>query len=152
MSMLYFAYGSNMYSMRMCERVPSAVTVGIARLQHHYVICNKLGKDGTAKANIVPRRNASIYGVLYEINADEFNLLDVKETGYRRVEKIFLNQLDQEVCAQTYVAFHLTHQPVTTGWYKSLMIQGATEHGLPDDYIQTLERLPANDQALKPDA
>jgi len=136
----------------MCERAPSAVTVGAARLQHYYVICNKLGRDGTAKANIVPRQDASTYGVLYEIDADEFHLLDVKETGYRRVEKTFLNHSGQEVRAQTYVAFHLTHQPVTTGWYKSLMIQGATEHGLPDDYIRTLERLPANNQTIKSDA
>lgn len=150
--MLYFAYGSNMCSIRMCERTPSAVMVGIARLQHYYVICNKLGKDGTAKANILPRQDASTYGVLYEINADEFYLLDAKEAGYRRVEIILLNHLNQEVHAQTYVAFRLTHQPVTTGWYKSIIIQGATEHGLPDDYIQTLERLPVNDQALKPDA
>jgi hypothetical protein len=116
------------------------------------MICNKLGKDGTAKANIAPRQDASTYGVLYKIDANEFYLLDKEETGYRRAEKILLNHLNQEVHAQTYVAFRLTHQPVTTGWYKSLMIQGATEHGLPDDYIQTLERLPADDQALKPDA
>ncbi len=152
MSMLYFAYGSNMCSTRMRKRAPSAVVIGTACLKHHHVVCNKLGQDGTAKANIVPRRDASTYGVLYGISANEIKLLDTEETGYRRVEKILLNHLNQEVHAQTYVAFRLTHQPVTTDWYKSLIIRGATEHGLPDDYIRTLERLPANDQTLKPDA
>jgi len=152
MSVLYFAYGSNMNSMRMQERTPSAVAIGVACLKHHHVICNKLGQDGTAKANIVPRQNASTYGVLYEINAEEMELLDGEETGYRRAEKTLLNHLNQEIQAQTYVAFRLMHQPVTTGWYKSLMIQGATEHGLPVDYIHTLERLPANDKVLNPDA
>jgi len=152
MNMLYFAYGSNMCSVRMRERAPSAVAIGIAHLQHHCVICNKRGQDGTAKANIVPRQNASTYGVLYEINTNEMALLDTEETGYRRVEKMLLNHLNQEVHAQTYVAFRFTHRPVTTDWYKSLIIQGATEHGLPDDYIRTLEHLPANDQTLEPDA
>jgi len=151
-NMLYFAYGSNMNSMRIQERTPSAVAIGAACLKHHHVICNKLGQDGTAKANIVPRQNASTYGVLYEINAEEMKLLDVEETGYRRVEKTLLNHLDQKVRAQTYVAYRLTHQPATTIWYKSLMLQGATEHGLPDDYIRALEQLPANNQALKSDA
>jgi len=152
MNILYFAYGSNMCSARMRKRAPSAMAVGTACLKYHHVVCNKLGQDGTAKANIVPRQNASTYGVLYGISANEMELLDKEETGYRRVEKILLNHLGQKVCAQTYVAFHLTHQPVTTDWYKSLMVQGATEHGLPDDYIRTLERLPANDQALKSNA
>jgi len=152
MSILYFAYGSNMDSMRMRKRTPSAVATGTACLKHHHVVCNKLGQDGTAKANIIPRQDTSTYGVLYEISTDEIKLLDTEETGYQRVEKMLLNHLNQEVHAQTYVAFRLTHQPVTTEWYKSIIIQGATEHGLPDDYIQTLERLPANDQALKPDA
>jgi len=152
MNMLYFAYGSNMCSMRMCERAPSAVAIGTAHLQHHCVICNKLGQDGTAKANIVPRQNASTYGVLYEINTNEMALLDTEETGYQRVEKMLLNHLNQEVHAQTYVAFRLTHQPVTTGWYKSLIVQGAAEHGLPEDYIRTLEHLPTNDQTLKSNA
>jgi len=150
--MLYFAYGSNMCLMRIRERAPSAVIIGTACLHHHHVICNKLGKDGTAKANIVPRQGASTYGVLYEISADELALLDTEETGYRRVEKTLLNHRNQQVHAQIYVAFHLTHQPVTTAWYKALIIQGATEHGLPADYIRTLERLPANNQALKSDA
>jgi len=152
MSVLYFAYGSNMNSMRMRERAPSAVVIGTACLKHHHVVCNKLGQDGTAKANIVPRRDTSTYGVLYGISASEMKLLDTEEAGYRRVEKTLLNHLNQEVHAQTYVAFRLTHQPVTTDWYKSLMIRGATEHGLPEDYIRALENLPATDQTFKSDA
>jgi len=101
----------------MHKRVPSAVAIGTACLQHYHVVCNKLGQDGTAKANIVPRQGASTYGVLYGINPGEMELLDTEETGYRRVEKTLLNHLNQEVHAQTYVAFRLTHQPVTTDWY-----------------------------------
>jgi len=150
--MLYFAYGSNMCSIRMRKRAPSAVAIGTAYLQHHHVVCNKLGQDGTAKANIVPRRNASTYGVLYEISTNEMEFLDTEETGYRRAEKTVLNHLNKKVRVQTYVAFRLTHQPVTTDWYKSLMVQGATEHGLPEDYIRVLGQLPANDSTSKTNA
>ena len=150
--MLYFAYGSNMCSMRMHQRAPSAVVIGIACLQDHHVVCNKQGQDGTAKANIVPHRDASTYGVLYEISANEMKFLDTKETGYRRVEKTILNHLHQSIRVQTYVAFRLTRQPATTDWYKSLMIQGATEHGLPEDYIRVLGQLPANDSTSKTNA
>jgi len=144
MSMLYFAYGSNMCTARMRERAPSATPAGTAVLQHYHVICNKLGRDGTGKANIAPRHHARAHGVLYDLDMKEMDALDMEEKGYRRIEKTVLNDMAETVRAQTYVAFLLTHNPVAAGWYKNIMIQGALEHGLPEDYIHELERLPAN--------
>ena len=54
MSDLYFAYGSNLKTERMKERIPSAMVKGISTLRGYQFKLNKLGKDGSAKANIAP--------------------------------------------------------------------------------------------------
>ena len=51
MQALYFAYGSNLFSARMRERVPSAQARGPARLAGHRLTVDKPGRDGTAKAS-----------------------------------------------------------------------------------------------------
>jgi gamma-glutamylcyclotransferase len=50
----YFAFGSNMLLERIKKRVPSARALGIATLGGYALRFNKLSKDGSAKANIVP--------------------------------------------------------------------------------------------------
>ena len=41
MSVLYFAYGSNLKWTRMRQRIPSARREAIALLDHHRLVCNK---------------------------------------------------------------------------------------------------------------
>ncbi len=40
------------------------------------------------------------------------------------------------------MATTLTDEPVAFDWYKRLIVEGAREHGLPGDWVATLERLP----------
>jgi hypothetical protein len=53
MSVLYFAYGSNLKWTRMRQRIPSARREAIAFLDRYRLVCNKRGRDGSAKANLV---------------------------------------------------------------------------------------------------
>ena len=54
MTIPYFAFGSNMLLERIKKRVPSARVLGNATLGGYALRFNKLSKDGSGKANIVP--------------------------------------------------------------------------------------------------
>jgi len=83
---LYFAYGSNMSSRRLQARVPSAKALGMARLDDYQWCCNKLGKDGSGKANMMEQDGLHLFGVLYEIKSKQWKQLDRAETGYQRIK------------------------------------------------------------------
>ena len=83
---LYLAYGSNLSSARMRERVASAQTLGVARLEGWRLACDKRGRDGSGKANIVPDGEAVVWGVVYRLERGQLSLLDRYEGGYDRVE------------------------------------------------------------------
>ena len=81
---LYYAYGSNMSTRRLLSRVPDARTLGRARLAGMRLVCNKPGRDGSGKANLVEDAGAHVWGVLYDIHVDHWALLDRHEPGYAR--------------------------------------------------------------------
>ena len=90
----------------MRERVPSARTRGVAHLRRHRLILNKAGRDGTAKANVTPDGESSVWGAVYELHAEglraivdkqsierailnlvnnAFNALEQRETGVKQI-------------------------------------------------------------------
>jgi len=138
MQATYFAYGSNLLSSRMRERVPSARAHGIAHLAGWQLTTDKAGRDGTGKANLRPAAQAGVWGVVWRIDASEWHQLDACEGGYRRIE------VSLAPCpAQTYVSTRFTSDPVLDVAYKRLLLEGAREHGLPAAWIAQLEALPA---------
>ena len=62
MTLVYFAYGSNLHSGRLRSRAPGAQALGAARLRGVRLVCNKLGRDGTAKANLEPAPSSHVWG------------------------------------------------------------------------------------------
>ncbi|QXF12352.1 gamma-glutamylcyclotransferase family protein [Sphingopyxis terrae] len=146
-----FAYGSNMPAARLRERCPSARALGIAELPGHELRWHKRSIDGSGKCDIVAvdTPNASVFGVLYEILADEKPALDRAEglnKGYDEdaVEVIF------DGTRMTATAYRATDtdsalSPYT--WYRALVIAGAKEHRLPASYIAGLESVPADEDA-----
>ena len=67
--MLYFAYGSNLSSLRLQQRVPSARLVTTGRLLQHALLFHKIGRDGSAKCNAfyTGLEADTLYGALYRI-------------------------------------------------------------------------------------
>ena len=147
MNILYFAYGSNLLSGRMRERVPSARREAVAVLDHHRLACNKRGCDGSAKANLVPAAGHWVWGVLYRIEGAELALLDRFESGYERVVVEVRTASGEARLASTYRSDRITEDPVPFDWYRGMILEGAREQGLPEQYLTLLEALPA-----KPDA
>ena len=142
MTRLYFAYGSNLKLERMRDRIPSARARGPARLPGRALTLDKRGSDGSAKANVTPQAGSWVWGALYEIEPTHWPDLDRCEPGYERVriEVVTLDGAPRE--AHTYAAVQLTTDPTPFDWYKRLIVEGAREHGLPPDWVETLERLP----------
>ncbi len=140
---LYFAYGSNMSSRRLRERVPEARPIAPAHLLGRSLALNKLGRDGSAKANLVEAPDARVWGVLYELELLDWERLDPYEGGYERVRVEVVRAGGVLVEAGAYVSSRLTPDPVAFDWYRELLLEGAREHGLPVDYQALLASLPA---------
>ncbi len=142
-----FAYGSNMCSGRLSDYGVHPISSCIARLAGYKLCFDKRSDDGSGKANIVPSKNtdSEIWGAIYEIRDTDLAKLDQGEKGYRRSE-IFVSTKDgSTVKAWVYIA---QESFVTKGlrpytWYKRFLVEGAREHGLPEDYIARLKTVEA---------
>ena len=139
----FFAYGSNMLTARMAERVASARVTGTALLERFALRWTKPSQDGSGKCSIedTGRRDDSVWGVLYELNAADKKKLDEFEgvgRGYeeRRVT-VLSNGQSREVVA--YYATTVDPNIRPYDWYRELVIAGAREHKLPLEYIRDLE-------------
>ena len=142
MTVCYFAYGSNLSVARMQGRIPEATVLGAAVLSDHRLEFNKLGRDGSAKANILPCPGERVWGAIYRFPRARLDELDAIEGGYERVRvTVRLRGGDAREC-QTYVSDRLT-EALPFAWYKKLVVDGAREHCLPDDYVRDIERVPA---------
>jgi len=144
MRALYFAYGSNLSSARLRSRVPSAQVVGAARLRGFRFTCCKRGGDGSGKANLQADGAGVVWGAVYAFDPRAWATLDACETLYTRIA-VRVETSDQELEVETYRSDALTDDPVPFAWYRQLILDGAREHALPEDYLRTLVALPSRD-------
>lgn len=77
--MLYFAYGSNMSTLRLRYRVKSAKPIGVAELEGFILRWHKKSKDGSGKCNAFPADGRALIGVVFEFDFKEKRALDVAE-------------------------------------------------------------------------
>ena len=150
--MLYFAYGSNMLTRRLCDpsRAPSASARGVARAPGYVVRFHKIGQDGSGKCTLVATAaESAAYGVLFDVAIADIDKLDraegVHTGGYRRRSVQVHLAAGGTTEALTYVAgegrLDVTLQPFD--WYRDLCVAGAIEHGLPANHVEALGTTPA---------
>lgn len=146
--MLIFAYGSNLNLNRLTKRVPSAVKVSNAFLPGYKLICNKISKDGSAKANIIKTNKPAelVWGVLFTIDSDEKALLDKAEglgKGYNEDTLTFFDEVNNSYAAQVYIADSnvINNNLLPYDWYKEFIVTGAIQNELPADYILQLQSI-----------
>lgn len=143
MSLYYFAYGSNMFSKRMLERIPEAVFDEIACLSGWRLVWDKISKDGSGKANLQKEENGKVWGVVYRIPAEKTSKLDKVEGGYQRIDvEVQLRNQDKRLVF-TYVSEKRDANLVPYAWYKALVLEGAQEHSLPNEYIELIKQVVA---------
>lgn len=144
---LYFAYGSNMLSSRLRERCHSAMPVGVAELPDHELRWHKRSKDNSGKCDVVACPGKRVIGVLYRIDDSDKKALDRAEGlghGYDEIEALVLHD-DNNVIAKAYQATATDESLTPYGWYKALVIAGAQENGLPQDYVEQLKLVISTD-------
>jgi gamma-glutamylcyclotransferase len=132
-----------MLSQRMRSRIPSATVMATGKVVDWRLVCNKRGRDGTGKANLVHSPGDIVWGVLYAVAAEEMPSLDRIEAGYTRRSLTVLTRAGEMIGAEAYFADKLLAEPLPYRWYKELMVKGAHEHRLPRAYIDSLSRLPS---------
>ncbi|MGH6964303.1 MAG: gamma-glutamylcyclotransferase family protein [Phenylobacterium sp.] len=138
---VYFAYGSNMSTARLRERMPSCKPLGLATLPGHALRFHKRSVDGSGKCDAFAVDGAdSVIGVLFSFDPTERAALDKAEglgNGYEHATVTVINGEGRRRKVLTYLATpdHIDDSLKPYGWYKDLVLAGATEHGLPKDYI-----------------
>ena len=145
--MKIFAYGSNMHHNRLKNRVPSKVKVSNGYILGYKLHCTKSSTDGSGKATVVKTNNVNdkVWGVIFEIDENEKLQLDRAEgLNYGYIEsQIEVNSIEEIHETQIYVAEenYINQDLIPYEWYKSFIVDGAKQNGLPQDYIEELETL-----------
>lgn len=140
---LYFAYGSNLHSPRLVERVGQVQHEGAAKLAGVRLSFRKRGRDGSGKACFEAAAGESLWGALYRLSPSQFAVLDGFEPDYRRITVSLTNPRGQALGAETYQAEAFTDDPIPYDWYLALMRRGACEHALPKPWRDHLARFPS---------
>ena len=120
---------------RLEERVGDVVDRGWATLLQYQHSFRKLGADGTGKGTIVAAPGQIVHGVMYEIDDRQLGVITQREGGYRQIE-VFLDGAP----AVTFEALRLVDGLHPSLDYLVHYFLGMTEHGLPEQYIETIRR------------
>lgn len=143
----YFAYGSNMLTVRLRNRVPSTQAIGRAKLPAYRLGWQKNGRDDSAKCDIIPtnKPDDQVWGVLFSFHHQELPKLDEAEdlgTGYKRISiQVWLQNNSHQ--AITYKALRIDRSLKPFTWYKKFVVEGAKQHQLPTSYINQLQQVHA---------
>jgi gamma-glutamylcyclotransferase len=144
MDQWYFAYGSNLLSEQMVARTGPIRTGDeqprIARLPNYRFAFNMRGDDGQIYANIVTP-GGGVIGVAYRCGPEALEKLDRCERGYERQELAVIDDRGVELRAVAYIAWpeRVTAEGRPSAAYLQKIVTGACQHGLPEEYLRTLE-------------
>jgi hypothetical protein len=148
---VYFAYGSNMSTARLRERMPSCKPLGIGTLPGYVLRFHKRSKDRSGKCNaFASGKESSVIGVLFGFDPAERAKLDAAEgvgSGYEHAIVTVINDKGRRRKVLTYLATpeYIDDSLKPYSWYKDFVLAGGKEHGLPQDhiaeYIQSVEAI-----------
>jgi len=143
--MLYFAYGSNMERVQLKRLCPKAKFVAAAVLPGHELVFSGTSRMwGGGIANIRDMAGKKVEGVVWEIGEAERKTLDEYE-GYPDLyvtkEVQVRTTSGKIVTAFAYVMANPGREMPPSKPYKRLLISGAEEHDLSEEYIAFLESI-----------
>jgi len=138
-----------MCTRRLRDRVPSACFDERAILPGFTLKFHKKSRDGSGKGNALYTRNPAdeVQGVIFdidEIEKDDLDRVEGRGNGYNQIT-IRVHTANDVIEVFTYVAddsaIDDSLMPYT--WYKDIVLSGAREHSLPEDYIHKIESVEA---------
>ena len=155
MTLLYFAYGSNLAEAEMEEWCPEHRFLGPAQVDGYRLELRRRSiRWGAGALDLVSTPGATVWGALYELPGISLERLDAKEgagLAYARVEvePVLAGERRRAV---TYEVIEKEPQQVPCSPdYAQLVLAGARERGLPDEWLRELEAGLAAGEAGKTD-
>ena len=149
--MLYFAYGSNMWSQQMLQRCPDHELIGAAVLSG-YALCFPRSSPirNCGVAGIVAEAGAQVWGVVYRLHDEDLAAL-YKREGYDPAKPAHVNRYNRTTVrvmkdaavldCLTYLARVEPGTHVPSIDCMSALIMGAVENGLPEEYVSRLRAI-----------
>jgi len=140
----YFAYGSNMQRATFESRRRMRPLRAVSGRLHGYRVTFDLpvGPGERGVANLAVDATATTYGALYLLTVEDFDRLDrtegVDKSYYHRVGVAVIDRDEQPIEAWTYISPHGKPGRKPSARYLGLLLEGAAEHDLPDDYVREL--------------
>ena len=137
-------------------RAPSACCIGAGILTGYQVRFHKIGRDGSGKCNALATGNLddAVYGVVFQIAERDAKALDeledVPRGGYSRkqVETVAMNCADKnDVDCYFANSEFIDDKLLPFDWYKAIVVAGALEHDLPQEYVRSLREHPSLDDS-----
>jgi gamma-glutamylcyclotransferase len=139
----YFAYGSNLSKGRIEQRTGLLPSARTACLKGHRLAFN-LHAGEAIYANIVPCSRSIVWGAAYWCSREMMDALDRYEgvaIGYYGRSRVEVETDDGErIQAETYVGGKrfVAVEGVPSTAYLEVILTGAAEHRLPEQYIRHL--------------
>lgn len=137
MTLLYFAFASNMDIAQMAERCDGAECLGAATLADYRFAIGRRGY-----ATVVPEPGAKVHGVLWGLHPRHEAALDVYEGIrhglYRKVTLPVRTAAGEAREALVYIAGDPATGKTVPG-YMEKVVAAAEHHGLPAAYVAELK-------------
>uniref|UniRef100_A0A2C9KWE3 gamma-glutamylcyclotransferase n=1 Tax=Biomphalaria glabrata TaxID=6526 RepID=A0A2C9KWE3_BIOGL len=146
----YFSYGSNLLRERILVNNPSAVFYGIGKLIG-YKLTFDTPKDllenqwyGAVATIRKVSEDHHVWGVVWSLSLENLSTLDEQETGYNAFNvPVLVN--GQTVHCRTYEMFMETNgDKRPSPYYLKIVLEGARQNCLPEEYIRLLEAMEHN--------
>ena len=145
---MYFAYGSNMDSNRLYNRIGNFSASERAHLPEYQFQYNKLSYMlNQVYANIIPEPNSVVWGVLVGIDELQLEKLDESEgveNGHYRHETVsVVTDQNIEIEAVTYIAEEnwIKDGLKPKDKYRNFCIRGGEEFNLPQEYVDRVLKI-----------
>ncbi|WPT16959.1 hypothetical protein PSENEW3_00004965 [Picochlorum sp. SENEW3] len=146
---LYFAYGANMATKVLEKRkvskplawYPAIVVDKNIELAfaHRGAYATLLRRDSGKECHSTLRFSRP-YGVVYELSIEDFEKIAEREIGYEA------RDIQAPVLTKAFFSSFWTTLPdpmPPTHRYMSILVEGALEHGLNEEYIEWLKQVPS---------
>ena len=125
---------------------PGAEFVAVARLPNHRLDFTRYAaRRQGGVADVVRARGDAVWGVLYNVPPEEMAALDRKEgvaaNVYQRKRVTVATAPGPRVRAVTYTVIDKEPGQTPSDYYLGLILSGAREWALPEEYVRVLEQL-----------
>lgn len=140
--MLYFAYGSNLHLRQFRRRCPGSTPLKRARLPGYRLAFKRYSKTRKGGvADVVEDAGSEVWGALYEIDGACLDALDRFEEAPRAYRRDTVRVTDDDgVELEAFIYFaNKTGDFAPSRQYLGLIINGARDHNLPEEYIESLQ-------------